>query len=226
MSGITTIAVLAVVVVFGLPILGTYTGAELDANADKVQDKKDAGEFGNNPTPGDVVCGLYLKIQGELDENRNLGLFEIELFESAYIYIDKNNGLVYEWDIDSCYTTGGNSFIPLVAYNLAGDGKKLQQNAFLPTFTFGETFDMELTGFSTSGGGLLTAKSTEKRWIEEVTVKDFESVTLPISFTEEFFLHNVKVDNYIVEFRAIQQSINNEDTDKPISFDIVPPTFR
>ena len=225
MSTISTLAVLAVVVVFGLPILGTYAGGAVDDQQQQQQDRDDATTFGNNPKPGDVVCGLYLKITGELDNNRDLGFGQIELFESAYIYIDENNGLVYEWDIDSCYTTGSNSLIPLLAYDFAPT-RSLQTNAFLPTISIGDTFDLELTGFSTTGGGLLTAKTTEKRWVEEVTIKDFEVVNLPISWTEEFFLHNVKVDNYVVEFRGIQQSINNQDTDKPVSFTIIPPNFR
>ncbi len=225
MSTITTLAVLAVVVVFGLPILGTYAGGAVDDQQQKQQDKDDASSFGNNAEPGDVVCGLYLKVNGELDNNRDLGFGQFELFESAYIYINENSGLTYEWDIDSCYTLGTNSFIPLIAYSFA-PSSNLELNAFLPTISIGDTFELELTGFSTTGGGLLTAKSTEKRWVEEVTIKDFEVVNLPISFTEEFFLHNVKVDNYIVEFRGIQQSINNQDTDKPVSFTIIPPRFQ
>ena len=87
MSTITTLAVLAVVVVFGLPILGTYTGSALDANAQSIQDKQDAQDFGNNAGVGDIVCDLYLKVNGELDESKTNKWFELNAFDPLIVYL-------------------------------------------------------------------------------------------------------------------------------------------
>ena len=228
MSTITTLAVLAVVVVFGLPILGTYTGSALDANAQSIQDKQDAQDFGNNAGVGDIVCDLYLKVNGELDESKTNKWFELNAFDPLIVYLDENNFLIYEWQETSCYQVGTNSFIPLIAYNFntgSGTGTSLQTNSLLPNITFGDSFGLELTGYGPNGK-LLTAKSTEKRWEEEVKIDDLESVNLPIGFTEEFFLRQVVVADYSLEFRAINQSINDEDTNKPLITFIKGPTFR
>lgn len=219
MSTITSLAIIGVIVVFGFPVLGTYLGAEIDQNAQALQDKQDAKDFGNNAKVGDIVCDLYIKVTGELDESRDGGF---ALFDSAVVYFD-DGWITYEWQENSCYSVGSNSLVPLIAYDFA-PGSDLQTNSILPTVTLGDSFDLELTG--DYQGKLLTAKGTEKRWVETVSIKDFEVVDLPIRFTEEFFLRGVVIADYNLEFRAIEQSINDMDTNDPMRYTILAPSFR
>ena len=227
-STLTTIAVLAVVFVFGLPILGTYAGGAIEENQQAIDDKKDAKDFGNNPAPGKIICDLYLRVFGELDRagSRSGGFqWPISFGESLVVFMGTGTShpeiAQYEWVANSCYTQGGNSFIPLIAYNFA-----VGEPGLLSVLTFGDTFTLEMTGYSKNGNGLLTEKGTIKVWTEEVKIEDFEFVTLPLSWSEEFFLQQVVVDDYTLELRAIDQSINEDDTNKPITYDIIAPNFR
>jgi hypothetical protein len=234
MSSITSLAVLAVVVLFGLPILASATGNAIDDAQDSAQDKIDTGNFGNNPTVGSTVCDLYIKVFGELDyKDRNpdawIDLGDNSLFhigQALEVYIGESTKhpeiATYEWS--DCYIKGGNSFIPLIAYSFTGisaDDLSLASTVY----TFGDTFELEITGSSDNGNGLLTENGRKKTFTETVKIKDFEAVELPIGWSEEFFLTNVVVDDYTLEIRPIDQSLNNEGTNEVVYYDIIKPVF-
>lgn len=229
MSTLTTIAVLAVVVVFGLPILGTFAGGAIQANQDAIDEQNDSNVFGNNPAPGKIICDLKITVYGELDfQDSRSGGWNNSIFhlgQSLAVFMGEGTAhpeiAKYQWV--NCYKQGTMSFIPLMAYDISGNTDDLV--LFAQITTFGDSFDLQMNGVSATNGKVLTEKSSTKVWTQRVDVKDWDQVELPLVWSEDFFLEKVVVDDYTLYFRAVNKQINEQGANQPISYDLLAPEF-
>jgi len=231
---IAVIGIVAVLILFS-PVIAEYSDERIKEGEEEREDANDARTFGNSVVSGDVVCDVYIRLNGELDSDRTKSSFQqiTDLFASdeLKVYIDGSDITVGH---DFCFTAGsgfGSTFSLLAeSYSLHKIG--LTPNSFtsLSILLPADDFEIEMTGKSKTNGRLLTegifGSNPQKLWVEPVKVEGIffdlliHKDDLPVRFSVEFFLDDVKNDDYIIEFIAKGKSINNQAQDKPYIYEL------
>lgn len=218
--GLQTILIVGAVLIIGVPISMAFAGEQWDALLQDIQDKEDAENFGNNPKTGDIICDLKIHIEGELDFDRTSPIPAFLQIGNLEVYTGNAGGYpqIVEAIWSNCRTNG--------TFNLASFFGNIQRLALVQ----GDSFDLEMSGKSNTNGKPLTENSNTKVWRNEVQfttvnipIVELTSVDLPVSWQTDYFLTNVKSDDYQLNFFAVGGSINNMGTNKPLQYDIAKP---
>lgn len=246
MMPVVIIVVLVIIVLIAGPLIIAYTGNVVDQGRQDKQDRKDAETFGETPKIGDVVCDLAIIFRGEMDFDRTKEGFD-EFFnefgppgfsQSEFtVYIGEGTFFpqIAEYKWVNCYTAGTASLVPLFSMysQFVYDAQQMA------LFTLNENFELKMEGVSESTNRLLVDGNNNKVWKEridsfhtvdnafiEIDVDSVDRDDLPIRWKVDFFLHNVKVDDYKLEITAISRSINDMGISEPIYYDVIGPKFQ
>lgn len=221
--GIGTVLIAVAIIIVALPITLAFAGGEIDAILQDLQDKVDAQDFGNNPKAGDIICDLRLHVEGELDFDRTSPLYGTPLaIGNLEVYMGSQGNFpnVIEAVWSNCRNHG--------VFSLASFFGNIERLALVQ----GDTFDLQMTGVSKTNGKPLTENSNTKVWknkvkftTAQIPIVELTSVDLPVSWETDYFLTNVKVDDYRLNFISVGGGINNMGTNIPLKYDVNRPVF-
>jgi len=214
--GLGTVLIAVAIIIIGFPIVMAFAGQEIDSLLQDLEDKQDAQDFGNNPSAGDVRCDLKIHVEGELDFDRTSGIPSFLQIGNLEVYMGNAGG--YPQVVNAVWSN-----CRIQSFSLVSFFGNIQRLALVQ----GDSFELEMTGKSNTNGKALTENSNTQVWRNDVEfttvtipIVELTSVDLPVSWQTDYFLTNVKIDDYELRFFAVGGSINNMGTNKPLQYDV------